>query len=79
MSLLRKEARYHQTVWFDVFVDPDLALKDNLAPDVIAWILTVSAIFTQSSYALLTFSRNAGRTTVGISDGFVHQGEGTFP
>lgn len=80
MSLLRKEARYYQTEeWLDVFLDPDLALKDNLGPDVIAWILTVSAIFTQSSYALLTFSRNAGRTTIWISDSFIHQGEGTFP
>jgi hypothetical protein len=79
MSLLRKEARYYQTEeWLNVFVDSDLGLKDNLGPDVIAWILTVSAIFTQSSYALLTFSRNAGRTTVGISDSSVHQGEGTF-
>jgi hypothetical protein len=56
MSLLKKEARYYQSEeWLDVFVDPDLALKDNLGPDVIAWILTVSAIFTQSLSHYLPF------------------------
>jgi hypothetical protein len=44
ISLLRKEARCHQTEWLDVFVDPDLASKDTLGPEIIAWILTVSAI-----------------------------------